>query len=99
MSEFEPGPWFALPRRQKVLRWLRYQPVHKARMAWVFLSYIYGWHREYKHYPHVRTFGDREGPEGELFPPPYIVWEITVAQDAPGLERYWLWVRNDDDEK
>jgi hypothetical protein len=88
-----PGPWFAYSRRRKAWLWLRYQPWFKSRMLIAFARYMWAWWRTGQHLPPHERARDHGWDGNVLWPPPHLMWEITVCQDADQLQRYWMAAR------
>jgi hypothetical protein len=89
--DWVPGPWYSLPQHQRAWRWVRYQIPHKvsAFIHWMKLTAIWFtyWRWLERRDPDT-TFCNRIVGDADALCPT-CAWELTVAQDAPQLERYW----------
>lgn len=86
--EWEPGPWYSLPRSAKVRLWLRYVPIFKAKMLWSWVAWLPVWYFRYRKYARTEFAHDTED-EHYIYPCPHTWWELTVAQDPHELGRHY----------
>lgn len=89
--QLEPGPWFSLSWGAKSLRWLRFQPLHKARMLGWWLKGTVEWYVRWRWLPQRdpgSAWCNRITGEGDAVCP-WCQWQFTLGTDAKRLERYY----------